>query len=94
MGFSNSEALAVVKWMVRMRLIETMYEAEPREAFDRKIKDDFAELMEAGVFTFAEASHGAEGIVSIRLHRDEDRFQFGAAVVDGRIEIERRAAYL
>jgi len=91
MGFSNSEALAILKWMVRTRLLETMYEAAPREAFDRKIKDDFAELMEAGVITSAEVSQAETGIVSVSLHRDGDSFVFRAAVVDGRIEIERRA---
>jgi len=91
MGFSNSEALAVVKWMVRTRLLETMCEPEPRQAFDCRIKDDFAELMEAGVVEFADVTHGDEGIVSVRLHRDGNRFAFRATVVDGGIEIERRA---
>jgi hypothetical protein len=94
MGFSNSEALAVLKWMVRTRLLETMYEPEPRGAFERKIKDDFAELMVAGAITSAEVSHEEGGIVSVRLHRDGDGFVFKAAVVDGRIEIERRAVCL
>lgn len=94
MTFSNSEALAVVKWMIRTRLIETMYEPEPPAAFDRKIKDDFAELMEAGVITYGEVTRGADGAITIGLERDADRFAFGAAVVDGRIEIERRAMYM
>jgi hypothetical protein len=92
MGFSNSEALAILKWMVRTRLLETMYEVEPMKAFDAKIKDDFAELMEAGVVTTAEVSQDEEGTVSVWLHRDGDSFTFRAAVIDGRIEIERRAA--
>ena len=91
MRFSNSEALAVLKWMVRTRLVETMCEADPRAAFDRRIKDDFAELMEAGVIAYADVTHGEEGIISVSLHRDENRFVFRAAAVDGRIEIERRA---
>lgn len=91
MGFSNSEALAILKWMVRTRLMETMCEPDPRAAFERKIKDDFAELMEAGVITHADLVHGEEGIVSVSLDRDGDRFVFRAATVDGRIEIERRA---
>lgn len=91
MGFSNSEALAVLKWMVRTRLIETMCEAEPRAAFDARIEDDFAELMEAGVVSFAEVTHGADGIIAVHLHRGEDRFTFRAAAVGGRIEIESRA---
>ena len=91
MGFSNSEALAILKWMVRTRLVETMCEADPRAAFDRRIKDDFAELMEAGVLAYAEVAHEDAGIIAVRLHRDENRFVFRAAAVDGRIEIERRA---
>lgn len=91
MGFSNSEALAVLKWMVRTRLVETMYELDPRAAFDRKIKDDFAELMEAGVIAYAEVAHGDEGDVSVTLSRDGSRFVFRATVADGRIEVERRA---
>jgi hypothetical protein len=94
MGFSNSEALAVLKWMVRTRLLETLYETDPRAAFDRRIRDDFAELMEAGVITFADAAHGENGAVTITAERDGDRFSFGARVVEGRIEIERRAAYM
>lgn len=91
MNFSNSEALAVLKWMVRTRMLETMYEAEPRAAFDRKIRDDFAELMEAGVITYGEVAHGAAGVVSVRIDRDEDCFVFGATMQEGRIEIEKRA---
>ena len=91
MDYSNSEALAVMKWMVRARLMETMCEAEPGAAFDGKIREDFAELMEAGIISFAEVTHRAEGGVSVTLHRDDSRFVFGAAVVGGRIEIERRA---
>jgi len=92
MGYSNSEALAVLKWMVRTRLLETMCEADPRAAFDARIRDDFAELMEAGVITYGEVSHGGNGVVSVRIDRDEDCFVFGATVMEGRIEIERRAA--
>jgi hypothetical protein len=91
MGFSNNEALAISKWMVRMRLLETMCEPDPRAAFDCKIKDDFAELMEAGIISYGGVAHGEHGIVSVSLHRDGNRFLFRAAVVDGRIEIERRA---
>ena len=91
MNFSNSEALAVLKWMVRTRLLESMCETDPKTAFDARIKDDFAELMEAGVITYAEVSHGDRGVISVRLHKDGERFVFRAAVVDGRIEIERRA---
>ncbi|TWH00615.1 hypothetical protein L598_001000000530 [Mesorhizobium sp. J18] len=90
MGFSNSEALAILKWMVRTRLMETMCEPDPRAAFDRRIKDDFAELMEAGVVTHADVTHDEEGILSVSLDRDGDRFVFRAAAVDGHIEIERR----
>jgi len=71
--------------------METMCEPDPRAAFDRKINDDFAELMEAGVITYAEVTHGEEGIISVSLSREGDRFVFRAATVDGRIEIERRA---
>ncbi|WP_173931650.1 hypothetical protein [Chelativorans sp. Marseille-P2723] len=92
--FNNSEALAILKWMVRTRLMETMYEPDPRKAFDRKIEDDFAELMEAGVITFAEVTDGEEGVIAVKLHRDDERFVFRAAVVDGQIKIERRALSL
>jgi hypothetical protein len=91
MEYSNSEALAVLKWMVRTRLMETMFEPEPRKTFYCQMEDDFAEMMEAGVITSAEVTQGDDGIVSVRLQRDGDSFVFGAAVVDGRIEIERRA---
>ena len=91
MRFSNTETLAVVKWMVRTRLMETLCEPDPRAAFDRKIKDDFAELVEAGAIAFGEATHDDGGIISIRLHRERTRFVFKATVADGRIEIERRA---
>jgi hypothetical protein len=91
MGFSNSEALAVLKWMVRTRLLESLCEADPQAAFDTRIRDDFAELMEAGVITYGEVAHGANGVVSVRMDRDEDCFVFGATVLEGRIEIERRA---
>ena len=94
MNFSNSEALAVLKWMVRTRMLESMYEAEPRKAFDTRIRDDFAELMEAGVITYGEVSHGADGVVSVRIDRDDDCFVFGATMQEGRIEIEKRAALL
>jgi plasmid stabilization system protein ParE len=94
MGFSNTEALAVVKWMVRTRLLETMYEPEARKAFDRKIRDDFAELIEAGLVAHADVTHDEEGTVSVKLHRNGDRFVFRATVADGRIEIERRALCL
>lgn len=94
MGFSNSQALAVLRWMVRKRLLETMYEPEARKIFDRKIKDDFAELMEAGVIKYAEVTHSEEGIISVRLHRDGSRFVFRARVADGRVEVERRASYI
>ncbi|MCT8989109.1 hypothetical protein NYR54_02195 [Chelativorans sp. SCAU2101] len=94
MGFSNSQALAIVRWMVRKRLLETMYEPDARKIFDRKIKDDFAELMEAGVINYAEVTHSEEGIISVQLHRDGSRFVFRARVVDGRVEVERRASYI
>jgi hypothetical protein len=91
MKFSNTETLAVVKWMVRTRLLETLCEPDPRAAFDRKIKDDFAELVEAGAIAFGEAIYSDGGVVSVRLHRDRTRFVFKAIVAEGRIEIERRA---
>lgn len=91
MRFSNTETLAVVKWMVRTRLMETLCEPDPRAAFDRKIKDDFAELVEAGAIAYAEAIHDEDGIISVKLHRDKTRFVFKATVAEGRIDIERRA---
>lgn len=94
MAFSNNEALAILRWMVRKRLLETMYEPDAREAFDRKIKDDFAELMETGVIKYAEVTHSEKGIISVRLHRNDCRFVFRASVVDGRVEVERRALYI
>ena len=94
MRFSNTEALAVLKWMVRTRLLESLCEADPRAAFDAKIRDDFAELMEAGVIDYAEVAHGAMGVVSVRIDRDEDCFVFGATMEEGRIEIEKRARCL
>jgi hypothetical protein len=94
MNFSNSEALAVLKWMVRTRLLESLCEADPQAAFDAKIRDDFAELMEAGVITYGEVAHRMQGVVSVRIDRDEDCFVFGATMLDGRIEIERRAMYM
>lgn len=92
MGFSNTEALAVLKWMVRTRMLESLCEADPHAAFDARIRDDFAELMEAGVITYGEVAHGPKGVVSVRIDRDEDCFVFGATMHEGRIEIERRAA--
>ena len=91
--FSNSDALIIARWMVRTRLLETLCEIDPLAAFDVRIKEDFADLVESGTAAFAEAVHDRKNGVRVSVHFDDCRYEFGAAVVDGEIHIDRRSDY-
>jgi len=91
--FSNSEVLVIARWMVRTRLLETLCEADPVAAFDEKIKGDFAELVESGAASFAEAAYDHRGRVKVTLHFGDARYEFGAAAEGGRIQVDRRSDY-
>lgn len=91
--FSNNEVLVIARWMVRTRLMETLCEADPIAAFDAKIKGDFADLVESGAASFAEAVYDLQNRVRVILHFGDCRYEFGAAAVGGTIQVDRRSDY-
>lgn len=91
--FRKSETLAIARWMVRTRLLETLCEDDPLPAFDARIKNDFAELIEGGLVTFAEAAYDRGNRIRVVLHFADCRYEFGAVASDGVVQVDRRTDY-